>query len=80
MITTLTGKVLDVEYNKEQFGLFSIFPNHLITAEEFFHWLTRIEDVISLFIRSKIVLLTLPTSDFDGLISLNDGFCGKLSL
>ena len=53
------------------------FLNHLITAEEFFHRLTRIEDVISLFIRSEIVLLTLLISDFDGLISLNDGLRGK---
>ena len=34
----------------EQFGLFSVFLNHLITAEEFFHWLTPIEDEISLII------------------------------
>ena len=63
----------------EQCGLFSVFLNHLINAKEFFHWLTCI-DVISLFIRSKIVLLTLPISGFDGLISLNEGLCGKLSL
>ena len=66
--------------NEQFVFFFSIFLNHLITAEEFFHWLTRIEDVVSLFIQSKIVLLTLPISDFDGLISLNDGLCGKLSL
>ena len=56
-----------------------MFLNHLITAEEFFHWLTRIEDIMSLFIRSKIVSLTLQISDFDELMSLNDGLCGKLS-
>ena len=63
----------------EQFALFSVFLNHLITAKELFHWLTCI-DVISVFIRSKIVLLTLPISGFDGLISLNEGLSEKLSL
>ena len=63
-----------------QLGLFSIFLNHLITAEEFFHWSTYIEDVISLFMLFKIVLLTLPIPDFDGLISLNEGLFEKLSL
>ena len=64
----------------QQFGLFSVFLNHLITAEEFFHWLTCIEDVFFLFIQSKIVLLNLSISVFDGLINLNDGLGRKLSL
>ena len=64
----------------EQFGLFSIFLNHSITGEEFLHWWTCIYDVIFLLIRSRIFLLTLLTSDLDGLIRLNEGLCGKLSL
>ena len=78
MITRLMGKKSWISsIINEQFGLFFIILNHLITAEEISHWLTRIEDAICLFIRSKIVLLTLLISDFDGLISLNDGLCGK---
>ena len=64
----------------EQFGLFSIFLNHSINGEEFFHWWTCIYDVIFLLIQSRIFLLILPISDLDGLISLNEGLCGKFSL
>ena len=64
----------------EQFGLFSIFLDHLITADKFFHWSTCIKDKIYLFIQSKTVSLILPISVFDELLSLNDGLCGKLSL
>ena len=60
--------------------MFSIFLNHSITGKEFFLWLTCIYDVIFLLIRSRIFLLTLLTSDLDGLIRLNEGLCGKLSL
>ena len=64
----------------KQFGLFSIFLNHSINGEEFSHWWIYIYDVIFLLIRSRIFLLTLPISDLDGLISLNEALCGKLSL
>ena len=62
-------------------------PWFIIYIPELFNYCRRvfpldscIEDVISLFIRSKIVLRTLPISDFDGLINLNEGLCGRLSL
>ena len=62
-------------------------PWFIIYIPELFNYSRRvfpldncIEDVISLFIRSKIVLRTLPISDFDRLINLNEGLCGRLSL
>ena len=40
---------------------------HFLRCNWFFFW-------------SKIVLVTLPISDFDEVIILNEGLCGKLSL
>ena len=63
-----------------QLGSFSLLLNHLIIAEEFFHWLTCMEDVMSLLIWSRTVLLTLKISDFNEFISLSKGLCRQLSL
>ena len=57
--------------------LFRMFLNHSNTACEFFHWLTCTEERTSLLILSRIILLSFPMSDLDGLISRHDILCGK---
>ena len=52
--------------------LLLMFLNQLIVSEVFFHWFTFVLLSSDLLILSKICLLILPISDFDGLISLND--------
>ena len=44
-----------------------------MASEVFFHWFTFVLLSRDSLIMSKICLLILPISDFDGLISLNDG-------
>ena len=53
--------------------LLLIFLNQLVASEVFFHWFTFVLLSRELLILSKICLLVLPVSNFDGLISLNDG-------
>ena len=57
-----------------------MFLNQLIASEVFFHWFTFVLLSSDLLILSKICLLILPISDFDGLMSLNDGEFGNPSL
>ena len=57
-----------------------MFLNQLMASEVFFHWFTFVLFSSDLLILSKICLLILPISDFDGLISLNDGELGNPSL
>ena len=51
--------------------------NHLEASEVFFHWFTFALLRSDLLILSKICLLILPISDFDGLMSLNDEELGN---
>ena len=60
--------------------LFSIDLNQLITAVVFFHWLKLRFFAIVLSMRSRIFLLTLPISDFVGLISLQVNLFAKFGL
>ena len=57
-----------------------MFLNQLIASEVFFHWFTFVLLSSDLLILSKICILILLISDFDGLISLNDGELGNPSL
>ena len=54
--------------------------NQLVTSFVFFHWLSFVFVLISEFIRSRICLLTLPSSLFAGLIRRQVGWLAKLSL
>ena len=51
--------------------------NHLEASQVFFHWFTFALLRSDLLILSKISLLILPISDFDGLMSLNDEELGN---
>ena len=57
-----------------------MFLNQIMVSEEFSYWFTFVLLSSNLLILSKICLLILPISDFDGLISLNDGEFGNPSL
>ena len=57
-----------------------MFLNQIMVSEEFSYWFTFVLLSSDLLILSKICLLILPISDFDGLISLNDGEFGNPSL
>ena len=61
-------------------GLFLMELNQLITEFEFFHWLTLSFSLRRLLMLSKMTLLTLPSSLFDGLIRRHLGLDSKLSL
>ena len=51
-----------------------------LVGNVFFHWLSFVFVLISEFIRSRICLLTLPSSLFAGLIRRQVGWLAKLSL
>ena len=53
--------------------LLLMFLNQFIASEAFFQWFTFVLLSSDLLIFSKICLLILSISGFDGLISLNDG-------
>ena len=57
--------------------LFSMDLNQSITAAMFFHWCKLCFFAIVLLMRSRIVLLTFPISDFVGLIILQVGLFAK---
>ena len=60
--------------------LFSIDLNQLINAVVFFHWSKLRFFAIVPMMRSRIFLLTLPISDFVGLMSLQVGLFAKFGL
>ena len=68
------------KFTNDDCFLLLMFLNQLIASEVFFHWFTFVLLSSDLLILSKICLLILPISDFDGLISLNDGELGNPSL
>ena len=65
---------------KLELCLLSMDRNQLITAEVFFHWLRSYLFAMLLLMRSRICLLTLPISDFVGLISRHVGLFAKFGL
>ena len=66
-------KILNIEYNKRTVLLYFMFLNNYITADEFFHWLTWIEDVGFLLILSYMILTILPIFVLVGFLSLKVG-------
>ena len=66
------------KFIKDNCFLLLIFLNQLMTFEVFFHSLTFVLLRRELLILSKICLVILPISNFDGLISLNDKEFGNL--
>ena len=60
--------------------LFGMARNQSRVAFVFFHCLTPVLVAITLFMRSRICLLTFPISNFDGLINLQVGSLDKFSL
>ena len=60
--------------------LFSVFLNHSMTDDVFFHWLILVFVVILSLMRSRITLLILPISDLVGLISRQVGLLAKFGL
>ena len=68
------------KFTNDDCFLLLMFLNQLIASEVFFHWFTFVLLSSDLLILSKICLLILPISDFDGLISLNDEEFGNPSL
>ena len=60
--------------------LLLMFSNQLIASEVFFDLFTFVLLSSDLLILSKICLVILQISDFDGLIGLNDGELGNPSL
>ena len=68
------------KFTNDDCFLLLMFLNQLMASEMFFHWFTFVLLSSDLLILSKICLLILPISDFDGLISLNDEEFGNPSL
>ena len=64
----------------EWFALFGIFLYQSITDCVLFHWLTFVAAITLRFILSRICLLMMPMSDFDGFMSLDFGLLLKLGL
>ena len=56
------------------------FWNQLIACVVLFHRLTLVAAVTFLLILSRIFLLMIPISDFEGLINLEDGLSMKSGL
>ena len=72
------GKTFNIK--NDGLFLFRMFLNHSTTACEFFRWLTCTKEIELLLILSRIILLSFPMSDLDGLISRHDILRGKSSL
>ena len=68
------------KFTNDDCFLLLMFLNQLMASEVFFHWFTFVLLSRGLLSLSKIHLLILPISDFDGLISINDGEFGNRSL
>ena len=65
-------KVSTSKFTNDDCFLLLMFLNQLIASEVFFHWFSFVLVSSDLLIFSKICLLILSISGFDGLISLND--------
>ena len=60
--------------------LLGTFLNHVKTASVFFHWLRLVAATVLAFIHWSISLLTMPISDFVGLIRRHVGLFWKFGL